>query len=194
MPMSTTWQYDFPSSVRSLTTPLTTRLLKRCCKRPTLEPVVVRRLPHYLPVQSSRCHLLQRYCRIRDHPGRYWRRSEDWLKQRSGWWHEIGKVWRCTKSGANSPLGVGGWWTRLTDVEALEVLLRCKWDVNLIGWRVLARTEEGEGEGCDLAGFGLHWGWRGVTHDGDEAEKNGKGEAFHGGWWENRLDWEPDRL
>ena len=69
-------------------------------------------------------------------------------------------------------------WKRLTDVEALEVLLRLNGDVNFIGGS--GCTEEGEGEICSLTGFGLHWGRRGVAHGGEEAENNGTGEAFHG--------------
>ena len=70
---------------------------------------------------------------------------------------------------------------RLTDVEALEVLARREGDVNFIGRRVRARTEELDGEGRDLAGLKLHWGRRGVTRRGEEAKNDGKGEGFHDG-------------
>lgn len=72
---------------------------------------------------------------------------------------------------------------RLTNVEALEVLFLRKGDVDFVGRRVLACSVEGEGEGCDLAGAGLHGGRRrGVGCDGEEAEDDGKGEGFHGEW------------
>ena len=71
---------------------------------------------------------------------------------------------------------------RLTDVEILEIIFLRKGDVDFVGWRVLARSVEGEGEGCHLARYGLHEGRRGVACDGQEAENEGKGEGFHGGW------------
>ena len=87
------------------------------------------------------------------------------------------QIWKVRNERANSPRR--GRWKRLTDVEALEILLRLKGDVNFIRWRVLARTKEGEGESRDLAGFGLRWRRRGVRHDGEEAKNSGKVEALH---------------
>ena len=75
----------------------------------------------------------------------------------------------------------------LTDIEALKVLVRRKGDGHVVGGRVRARTIEGEVESGDLAGLGLHWGRRGVTHGGKEAEDNGNGKAFHGRNCENEL-------
>lgn len=88
------------------------------------------------------------------------------------------QVWRSQNERANSPRCKE--WKRLTDVEALEILLRFKSDVDFIGWRVRARTVEGEGEGRYLAGLGLRWRRQGVGCDGEKAENDGKGEAFHG--------------
>ena len=79
---------------------------------------------------------------------------------------------------ASGPLR--GWWGRLTDVDTLELLV-LEGNVDFVGWGVLARTVEGEGEDRILAGFGLHGGRRGVACGGEEAKDNGKGEAFHGG-------------
>ena len=72
---------------------------------------------------------------------------------------------------------------RLTNVEAVVVLVRGDAAGTVIAWRVRARTTECEGKAFEtnLAGFRLHRRRCRVADDGMEAKDNGKGEAFHGG-------------